>query len=94
MSDEQAFQRLVEASDRQADTLAGFRDEFREISHEMIVRIERNTQVMVEGFERLGRGQQAMIAELRDLGAESRAQRRALLSILDRLGPGPGAASG
>jgi hypothetical protein len=42
-----------------------------------------------EGIEDLRRSQSAALDDLRDLG---RSQSAALLQILDRLGPGPGAA--
>ena len=49
---------------------------------------ERRTDEMIRKGDEMVRKGDAVIAELRDLRAESQAQRAALFRMLDRLGPG------
>ncbi len=58
------------------------RAESREFIREIVGRIERGSREEVRVL-------QGLTDEIRDLIAESRAQREALLRMLDRLGPGP-----
>lgn len=49
---------------------------------------DRRTEEMVKRGDEMIRRSDEVIAELRDLRAESQAQRAALFQLLDRLGPG------
>ena len=51
------------------------------------VMVRRTDEMIRKGDEMIRKGD-AVIAELRDLRAESQAQRAALFRMLDRLGPG------
>lgn len=64
------------------------RADTHQFMREMVLRMDQIT-------ERHERAMSAVVKELRDLGAESRAQRRALLQVIDRmdrLDPGGAAA--
>ena len=75
------------------------RDEFYELMREQTMRHERASRRMERGLVALERRTDAEVDPLRkqsevlgDLVEESRAQRQALLAVLDRLGPGPASA--
>ncbi len=63
------------------------RAESREFMREIVARIERGSREEVRVL-------QGLTDEIRDLIAESRAQREGLLRVIDRLGPGPAAEPG
>jgi hypothetical protein len=74
-------------------------EDLRQFIREMVLRMERFTNAQVRALDGLTAGVERLIremrqefletrAELRDLRAESRAQREALLRILDRLDGG------
>ena len=74
-------------------------EDLRQFIREMVLRMERFTNAQVRALDGLTAGVEQLIremrqefletrAELRDLRAESRAQREALLRILDRLDGG------
>ncbi len=71
-------------------------DELRIYMREQSLRNERFTQDLMNGFRAFlsehSAAARAVADELRDLRAESRARREALLRMLDRLGPGPASA--
>ena len=66
--------------------------EFREFMREQSLRHERASRQMERGLWALERRIDAEVETLHDLVEESRAQRQALLAVLDRLGPGPASA--
>ena len=78
-------------------------DDLREFIRQMMLRFDRNVaaliresreerRVILAVIEERGREHDQLFAEMRDLREESRAQRNALLAILDRLEHGGGPA--
>jgi len=82
--------------------------EYREFTREMVLRFERAMRALVTEmrsefrahreesrayFEELRAGQEREARRVDDLIEENRAQRQALLRILDRLGNGPATAT-
>ena len=66
-------------------------EDFREHSRQMILRVERLGRDELRELARMNDELERQGAEQRDLRDENRAQTRALLAVLDRLDPGPGA---
>lgn len=84
----EAFDRAIAALDRHEQLLDGQ----HEFMREMTVRNERVTRELVAEVRRLGEGQDELreavlagVGELRDLRDDSRAQREALLRLVDKL---------
>jgi len=68
------------------------RAEFYDFMREQTLRHERASREMQRGLRALERRTDAEVEVLHDLVEEARAQRQALLAVLDRLGPGPASA--
>ena len=81
-------------SDEALDRHAQMYDDLRAFSRDMMRRMERVTQAQVDEIRGLGRAVEMQTQELRDVREQSRAQRNALLRLLDRFdGPQPGGSS-
>ena len=81
-----AFDRQAEAFDRQAEAF----DRQGESHERMMLRMERSEEIFVEAMSEIGLGLKRNTERLDDMADEIRAGTRAVLSMLDRLGPATG----
>lgn len=91
-----AFERMEAAYERMETSYerwAAREGDHREFIREMTARMQRAAEIQEAGLRRFGERIDAGTRRLDDLTDENRAQRSALLAVLDRLGPGPGPAT-
>jgi hypothetical protein len=85
---EKAFQRLMRRMDER-DALAEARHQELLEGHERLMRrLERSERVFISALTDIDASIQRSVARLDDMGDAIRANTRAVLSVLDQLGPG------